>query len=227
MSLVNYFSFAVSPVLIIIFILYLKFKFSIKSFVNIRNAILLGVICIVLLIIANFLIDLKWDGNYKNMRRMAFFVFVVVAFSSELAKFIPLKFSFYKLKTFSGPLEGVVYSIFISLGFSMVATILYAFGLVGSLSKFHNFTLFLYTLPFANLVFAIVMGFFIGMAKLRKNTFIDSATGLFIATFFHGLYYFGFVTSDIRLLIFNAIGFTVIAITLIVKSVSLKLEDRR
>jgi|TARA_B100002003_G_C14124423_1_gene540818 RsiW-degrading membrane proteinase PrsW (M82 family) len=226
MSLVNYFSFAISPLLIIVFVLYLKFKFSIKSYANIRNAILLGVICVVLLIFANFLIDLKWDGNYKNMRRMAFFVFVIIAFSSEFAKFIPLKFSFYKLKNFGGPLEGLVYSIFISLGFSMAATVLYAFGLVGSLDKFHNFTLFLYTLPFANVVFAIAMGFFVGMAKLRKNTFIDSATGLFVATFFHGLYYFGFVTYDIRLLIFDAIGFTVIGVTFVVKSVSLKLEDR-
>ena len=128
MSLVNYFSFAISPLLIIVFVLYLKFKFSIKSYANIRNAILLGVICVVLLIFANFLIDLKWDGNYKNMRRMAFFVFVIIAFSSEFAKFIPLKFSFYKLKNFGGPLEGLVYSIFISLGFSMAATVLYAFG---------------------------------------------------------------------------------------------------
>ncbi|MBC8320518.1 MAG: PrsW family intramembrane metalloprotease [Bacteroidetes bacterium] len=227
MSLINYFSFAVSPLLIFAFVLYLKFKFSIKSFVNIRNAVLLGAISIVLLIIANYLIELKWDGNYKNMRRMAFFVFVVVAFSSEFAKFIPLKFSFYKLKNFSGPLEGVIYSAFISLGFSMVATVLYAFGLVGSLDKFHNFTLFLYTLPLANLVFGIAMGFFVGMAKLRKNTFIDCATGIFVATFFHGLFYFGFVTSDIRLLIFDAIGFTIIGITFLVKSVSLKLEDKR
>lgn len=193
---------------------------------NIRNAILLGVIGVLLLVLANFLIELKWDGNYKNMRRMAFFVFVVIAFSSELAKFIPLKFSFYKLNNFSGPLEGVVYSIFISLGFSMIATILFAFGIVGSLDKFHHFTLFLYTLPFANLVFAVSMGFFVGMAKLRKNVFIDSATGLFVATFFHGLFYFGFVTSDVRLLIFDAIGFTIIGITFVVKSVSLKLEDR-
>lgn len=226
MSLANYFSFAISPILIIAFVLYLKFKFSIKSYVNIRNAVLLGIIGVVVLILANYLIELQWGGNYKNMRRMAFFVFVAIAFSSELAKFIPLKFSFYKLSNFSGPFEGIVYSIFISLGFSMAATILYAYGLVGSLDKFHNFTLFLYTLPFANLVFAIVMGFFVGMAKLRKNAFIDSTTGLFVATFFHGLFYFSFVTSDIRLLIFDAIGFTVIGITFVVKSVSLKLENR-
>ena len=227
MDLINYFSFAVSPLLIAVFILYLKFKFSIKNFSNIRNAILLGAIGVVLLIIANYLIELRWDGNYKNMRRMGFFVFVIIAFSSELAKFIPLKYSFYKLKTFSGPLEGVIYSMFLSLGFSMIATVLYAFEIVGSPDKMNNFTLFLYTLPIANLVFAVTMGFFVGMGKLRKNTFIDSVTGLFVATFFHGLFYFGFITSDIRLLIFIAIGFTVIGITFIVKSVSLKLDERK
>jgi len=227
MNLINYFSFAVSPLLIVVFILYLKFKFSIKSFVNIRNAILLGFIGVVLLVIANYLIELRWDGNYKNMRRMGFFVFVIIAFSSELAKFIPLKYHFFKLKNFGGPLEGVIYSIFISLGFSLVSTVLYAFEIVGSPDKMNNFTLFLFTLPIANIVFAVSMGFFVGMGKLRRNTFIDSITGLFVATFFHGLFYFGFITSDIRLLIFIAIGFTVIGLTFIIKSVSIKLEDRK
>lgn len=220
MSILHYLSFAVSPLLIISLILYLKIKFSIKSFANIRNAIILGMISVVLLILANYLIELKWNGNYNNMRRMAFFVFVVVAFSSELAKFIPLKFSFYKLKNFEGPVEGILYSVFISLGFSMLASVLYAFEIVGSVHKFHNFTLFLYTLPIANIVFAITMGFFVGIAKTRKNTFIDSAMGLLVATLFHGIYYFGFITSDIRLLIFIAIGFVVIGITFVVKSVS-------
>jgi len=75
----------------------------------------------------------------------------------------------------------------------MVASVLYAFEIVGSTDKFHNFTLFLFTLPFANLVFAISMGFFVGIAKMRKNTFIDCATGLFVATFFsRGCIIFGF-----------------------------------
>jgi hypothetical protein len=70
------------------------------------------------------------------------------------------------------------------------------------------------------------MGFFVGMGKLRKNGFIDNSTGLFVSTFFHGLYYFGFITSDIRLLIFTAIGFLVIGITLVVKSVTQRLEQK-
>lgn len=226
MNLANYLSFAISPILIISFILYLKYKFSIKNFKNIRNAIILGVIGVLVLLFANYLIELRWDGNYKNMRRMAFFVFIVISFSSEFAKFLPLRFSFFNLKTFYGPLEGIIYSIFISLGFSMVSVVLYAFGLVGSIDKINHLTLFLYTLPVASIVFAIIMGFFVGMGAIRKNSFIDCSTGLFVATFFHGLYYFGFITSDIRLLIFDAIGFLVIATTFIIKSVTLKLESR-
>lgn len=225
MSLANYLSFAISPILIIAFILYLKFKFSIKNFKNIRNAIILGVVGVVILLIANYLIELRWDGNYKNMRRMAFFVFIVVAFSSELAKFLSLRFSFFNLKTFNGPLEGIIYSIFIGLGFSMASVVLYAFGLIGTIDKINNFTLFLFTLPIASIVFAITMGFFVGMGAIRRNSFIDCSTGLFVATFFHGLYYFGFITSDIRLLIFNAIGFFIIAIAFIAKSVTLKIES--
>ena len=227
MSVMNYLSFVISPLLILLAVLYLKFKFSIQSFANIRNAILLGMLGVLILYIANYLVELRWEGNYKNMRRMAFFVFIVIAFSSELAKFLALKFSFFKLKNFHGPLEGIIYSVFLSLGFSMISTVLYAYGIVGAPDKMHNFTLFLYAIPLANIVCAITMGFFIGMAKTRKNAFIDTSTGLGVATFFHGLFYFAFVTSDIRLLVFVTIGFTIIAITLLVKSVSIKMDERK
>jgi RsiW-degrading membrane proteinase PrsW (M82 family) len=206
--------------------MYLRFKFSISKYVNIRNAVLLGMIGVVLLLLSNYLIESRWHGNYKNMRRMAFFVFIVIAFSSELSKYLWLKYSFYKLKTFHGPLEGIIYSIFISLGFAFVTTVLYAYDVIGTSDKMHNFILFLYMVPIANIVSAIAMGFFVGLAKTRKNTFIDSVTGLGVATFFHGLFYFAFITSDIRLLIFVAIGFAVISLTFLSKAVSLKIESK-
>lgn len=226
MTIINYFSFAVSPVIVILLIAYLRFKFSIKSLHNIRNAIIFGMVSIILLLIANYLIELEWHGNYKNMRRMTFFVFIVTAFSSELAKFLFLKSVFYKMKTFSSPIEGIIYATFISLGFSTVAVICYAYGIIGIPDQIHNFSLFLFTYPLASIIFGITMGFFVGMGKMRKNGFIDNSTGLFISTFFNGLFYFGFITSDIRLLIFIAIGFLVIGTTLVVKGVSLKLSQK-
>lgn len=226
MITLNYISFAVSPILLVLLILYLRFKFSVQSFVNIRNAILWGMIAVVLLVIANYLIDLRWDGNLRNMRRMAFFVFVGVAFSSELAKFLVLRLVFYKLSAFEGPLEGILYSIFISLGFSTVASVLYFYGIVGTDFKFNDMTLFLFAYPFASIVIGVVMGFFIGMGKLRKNLFIDNSTGLLAATFFHGLFYFCFITADKRLLLFTTIGFLIIASTLVYKAMVLGDERR-
>lgn len=224
MDIYTYLSFAISPILLVLFVLYLRFKFSIESFKNIRNAILWGMFGVVLLVVANYLIEMVWQGNLRNMRRMGFYVFVIIAFSSEFAKFISLRYAFFKLKSFEGPLEGILYSIFISLGFATVSSVLIGFGLVGADAKFNDMNLFLLTYPFASIVFGVVMGFFIGMGKLRKNWLIDNSTGLFVSTFFHGLFYFCFITSDNRLLIFASIGFFIIALTLVIKSVKIRAE---
>lgn len=224
MSSITYLSFFVSPILLVLFLFYLKFKFSIKSYVNLRNAILLGMIGVILLVISTYIIELQWHDNLRNMRRMAFFVFIIVAFSSEFAKFLVLRFAFFNLKSFEGPLEGVLYSIFISLGFATIASILFAFGFAGTETKFSDMTLYLYTYPLASITFGVVMGFFVGMGKTRKNRFIDNSTGLLAATFFHGLFYFCFITSDKRLLLFTTIGFLIITLTLVMKAANIKVE---
>ena len=224
MTILNYISFAVAPALIVLSILYLKYKFSIQTTTNIRNAVVWGIIGVVILVLANYLIELRWHDNLHNMRRMSFFVFVGVAFSSEIAKFLSLRMIFYKLSSFEGPLEGILYSIFISLGFASAAVILYAYGIVGTETKFNDMTLFLYTYPLASITFGTLMGFFIGMGKLRKNWMIDNSTGIFASTFFHGLFYFCFITSDKRLLLFTTIGFLIITITLVYKAVNFRAE---
>jgi len=221
MDLSTYISFAVSPLLIIFGLVILKVTFKVKNWVNIRNAIILGVLSVILVIIANYLIDMRWDGQYGKMKRMAVFVFIVIAFSAEFAKYIVLRAAFYKRNNFEGPIEGIIYANFIGLGYSMVAVVLFAYSIIGS-PRINDFTLFLYLYPFANLVFSTCMGFFIGMGKLRKNTLIDNATGIFVATFFHGLFYFSFVTSDVRLLIFIGIGFIIISLTLLFRAIKLR-----
>jgi RsiW-degrading membrane proteinase PrsW (M82 family) len=160
-----------------------------------------------------------WHGSLNNMRRLAFFVFVVIAFSSELGNFIPMRFISYRLPAYKGPLEAIIYSIATGLGFSTFASVLFAYGIVGK--PINDLTLFLFLYPFANIVFSIALGFFLGMGKLRKNTLIDHATGLFLATFLHGMFYFSFITSDSRLFIITIIGLIIISVTLVYRAVQL------
>lgn len=221
MSLPIYLSFAVAPILIIIGAIILKVTFKIKNWVNIRNAILLGIFSIVFVVVANYLAEMKWHGNYNKMKVMAFFVFVIIGFSAEFGKFLALRLGFFRLKTFEGPIEGIIYSNFIGLGFSISAVVLFGYGFIGA-PRINDFATFLILYPFANLVFSTCLGFFIGMGKIRSNRLIDNSTGLFVATFFHGLYYFSFITNDIRLQILITIGFIMITSILFARAIKLR-----
>lgn len=225
MLLLDYLSFFASPLLFLLFVVYLRFKFELKSLKFIWQALLWGFIAVIFVIAANEIIKVWGLDNLRNMRRTAFYVFVVVAFSAEFGKFIPLRYSFYNLKHFNTPLSGIIYGMIIALGFSTLAVVLYAFGILGT-EKMKYMTLFLWTYPLANLVFGAVQGFFIGMGKVRKNTLFDELSCLGIATFFHALFYFGFLTSDQRLLLISGIGLAIVGIVLVVKASAIKPVSR-
>lgn len=221
MNFFTYLSFTLAPILIVIGLLVYRYGFGIKKLSNVFNAIILGVISTVIIAAASYLIDLRWHGNYNSLRRLLFLVIIVIALSAELGKYLVLRFAFYKKKDFNGPIEGIIYTIFIGLGYATLATILFSYDVIGrQLSQYG--LLFLYTYPLANIVFAICMGFFIGMGKLRKNTFIDNTTGLFVSIFFHGLFCFSFISHDIVLIIFTLVGFLIISITLFSRAVNLR-----
>lgn len=219
MNTATYLSFLISPIILIVTFIMIRFRYHPKNWSNVIRATLSGLIGVMFLLLANYIMDLIWHGNLFNLRRMTFYVFIVVAFSAEMGKLLPLRMYFYNKPGFKGPFESIRYSIIISLCYSMVAVVLFAFDIVGT-DKIKAPLLFLYTYPLANIFFGIVMGFFVGLGKMRKNLLIDESVALFITSFFHGLFYFCFISSDIRLFVVTAIGFIIIGIMLIVKSLS-------
>jgi len=144
--------------------------------------------------------------------------FGIIALISELGKFLVLFYGFYKKKDFLGPVESIIYSLFISIGFTISSSILYVTGFINPIDNI----LFLYLYGVSNLVFAILLGFFVGLGKSRQNILIDSITGLFTATFFHGLLIFCILTSDFPLLLIVVFVSIVISVVLIVKSLNYK-----
>lgn len=223
MSIPSYFLVAEAPLLLLIGILIYRFGYQQKNLANVINAIILGILSTILIVGADYIIDTRWHGNYNSLRRLIFYVVVIVAFSAEVGKYLVLRFGFYNKKDFDGPLKGIIYSIFIGLGYAMIATVLFATQIIGkSVGQYQM--LFLFTYPLANIVFATCLGFFIGMGKLRKNTFIDNATGLFVAIFFHGLYFFSFVSNDLVLILFTFVGFLIITATLLVRAININKE---
>jgi RsiW-degrading membrane proteinase PrsW (M82 family) len=111
----------------------------------------------------------------------------------------------------------------ISMGFATLNNILYFINIPNLSVSGANAI----TAGPANVIFGVIMGFFIGLGKLRKMRFIDSMTGLAAAIFFHALYDFCLLTKDYRLLLAFFIGSTIIGISLCVAAIRIQLEAKQ
>ena len=138
------------------------------------SSFILGMISIVVVMLFMYIADRYYLNAFNNLRRIIFYSFVVMGLGSELGKFIILRYHNFNKSSFNGPLDGIVYSVMISMGFTFISNVLYF------LLPYYAEIDFLYaiTVVFANLFFAVILGFFIGIAKTRENKFVDIMTGL-------------------------------------------------
>jgi RsiW-degrading membrane proteinase PrsW (M82 family) len=187
------------------------------------SSFILGMISIVVVMLFMNIADRYYLNAFRNLRRIIFYSFVVMGIGSELGKFIILRYHNFNKSSFNGPLDGIVYSVMISMGFAFISVVLYF------LLPYYTEIDFLYaiTVVFANLFFAVILGFFVGLAKVRENKFVDTMTGLLAASFFHALYNFCFITEDIRLLLFYGIGAFIVVIMLYYKAYEMNQDNKR
>jgi len=208
----------VAPLFLFFFIFYLKFKFKIHNYKNILLALVLGLFSSLLLIFSFKLYAISDFDQIGKTQHNIFFAFVIIAFISELGKFLVLFYGFFKKKNFGGPVESIIYSLFISIGFTISSSILYVTGFINPIDNI----LFLYLYGISNLIFAILLGFFVGLGKSRQNVLIDSITGLLTATFFHGLLIFCILTRNYSFLLIVLFVSIILSGILIVKSLNYK-----
>ena len=110
--------------------------------------------------------------------------FLLVGFGEELFKFtFLLGFAFWSKKIVDLK-TGVLYAIAIGMGFALLENILYAFRFPVSTMAVRTFT----AVP-AHGVFAIITGYFVGMAFSQKRiVWILAFRGLLFASLLHGIY---------------------------------------
>lgn len=182
----------ISPVIFLLLFLYLRFKYPNGDFRLFFRAFIYGILLFIPVILAEFLARyLNIDGG-RSLRRIVVYSFVFVAFVHEAGKFLLLHFSIMRSKLFKRTTDGIIYTAAIGLGLSTLYSPFIVF--YGD----QNCCLGLYgiTFGFMTVMLAVILGFFTGMGKVRNNRFIDSMTGLFAATFFHGIYRFTLQGND-------------------------------
>lgn len=191
-----------------------------KDFLTFSGSYFFGLITIIPLILIVFFINKYWLTSFTSLRRIIFFSFVMVGFVSEYAKFVVLRYYYIPKEMITKPFDGILFSLMISLGYATTANIYFFFtwNLTSDVMAVN------YIIPFANLLVAVLMGFFIGMGKFRTNN-LDSFIGFSAATFFHGFFIFNLISRDYLLLGLVSFGTLVIVIMLAVKSLNTNIKN--
>lgn len=128
----------------------------------------------------------------KSLSEQAVHAFLLVALIEEFSKFIFVRWVLYPNKNFNEPFDGIVYAVSVSLGFAGLENILYV---MNSENGIATGIMRLFTAVPAHASFAVLMGYFMGIAKCEKGKAHYVWYGLGAATLFHGAYdYFWFIS---------------------------------
>jgi len=222
MEYIKYLSFIVPPFLVFLIFLYLRYKFRKQPYPMLFQSFLWGAVSILLVLVVQFLANYFGLDKLGNLRRILFYSLVVVALFSELGKYFFLRIFIYPKDSFRTPVDGIIYAVMISLGFATMNNVFYFINLPHLEVDATNA---LSAGP-ANLVFGVLMGFFLGLGKMRNFRVIDSMTSLGAAVLFHTLYTFCLLTFDTMLLWAFFIGSGIIAVSLCLAAIRMH-EDAK
>jgi RsiW-degrading membrane proteinase PrsW (M82 family) len=195
----DYIAVAAAPGIAICLYIFYKDIYNREPKLNLLISFLLGVVAILPAIaLENYLSQGLLDGTVMSV---AIFAFLVVGLSEEFCKFVGLRLYSYNQKSFDEPLDGIVYSLMIGMGFATTENIMYAIkyeAVAGAGMDVAIKRMFL-SVP-AHATFAVVMGYYVGKAKFSPNrSLILMLKGLLGATFFHGAYDFFLFLNEFSL----------------------------
>jgi len=189
----------IAPVIAAIMLFYFKSRLSRRVFSKLIRSFIWGMISVVLVVVFQLIMQYLGYDELRNLKRITFYAFIIIGGGEELSKFLILQYFVITKNDSQKPVNGIMFSIMIALGFATVSSILLTFDVLGTAhiypSRFYPIT---YTLT--HIIFAVMMGFFVSISKKGKSKIVYSLIGLSMASFFHGFYVFCILTRDFKLL---------------------------
>lgn len=120
--------------------------------------------------------------------QITIFAFMVVALSEEFCKFLVLRYYAYPRKDFNEPYDGITYSVMIAMGFATTENLLYVFSQSTFTESVRVGMIRMFTAVPAHATMAIMMGYFVGLAKFSGAPGKHLIRGFIAAWIFHGVY---------------------------------------
>jgi protease PrsW len=186
---------SLAPVLIIAFYIYSRDKYEKEPLSILLKALLAGVLTVLPVVLIEKLLTIPSE-KMEGISYAAYTAFTVAGLTEEGMKFLVFYTFFWNNRNFNEKFDGIVYSVYIALGFAGIENILYVFtggygvGIVRAVTA----------VP-AHALFGIVMGYYFSLARFnieRKSIYLLLA---FLLPFiFHGLYDFLLMANSPALL---------------------------
>lgn len=155
---------AVLPVIVLASYIYKKDKYEKEPIGMLLRAFFLGVLAIPLDLVVVETINVMIPGS--TVFYQAFFE---AGIPEELCKWALFMIFIWRNKYFNEFFDGIVYACFIGLGFACIENIMYVFGNETFGGAFATGVMrALLSVP-GHFLFAVIMGYFLGMAKFRPE----------------------------------------------------------
>lgn len=195
--MINLFLISVAPVFIILAYIYYRDKYEKEPLGLLLEGLLAGGVIVLPIIYFERLIE-PFSHNFGQIGSAAWTAFLVAALVEEAFKFFAVYVLIWRNPNFNEKFDGIVYAVFVSLGFALVENIMYVFGNEEGLRV--GLTRAITAVP-AHAIFGIMMGYWLGFAKFipsKRNKYMFAA---FAYPFlFHGLYDFVLMSGHAILL---------------------------
>lgn len=176
---------SLAPVFIILFYIYFRDKYDKEPIGLLVKSVISGMLVVIpVLFVGRILMGIMPEiGKIGNA---AYHAFVVAGTTEELFKFLALYLLVWNSPSFDEKFDGIVYAVFVSLGFAAVENVLYVMDGGLQTAMIRGIT----AVP-AHAIFGISMGYYLGIAhmydELRKP-YLRKA--ILIPILLHGIYDF-------------------------------------
>ncbi len=207
---------AFAPSIYLAIVIYGKDKYDREPKMILLKAFLLGGLSIIPAGSIELLLENVLHFENAGIWNVVLKAFVIAGLTEELCKFVMLRFHAYRLPEFNEPFDGIVYAVFVGLGFATAENVMYVLDGGWGVGVLRMFT----AVP-AHYAFAVIMGYYVGKAKFEpEKRMLNMTRGVFYATFIHGAYDFFLMQKDTPALAILTIGVLIMAIRISKRSIA-------
>lgn len=177
---------ALAPVVIILFYVYFRDKYEKEPVGLLLKALLAGAFIVLPIILVERVISYFNPGIPGTVLYGFWNAFAVAGFTEELFKFAALYLLIWRNPNFNEKFDGIVYAVFVSLGFAAVENVMYVVN-----SGMQTALMRAWTAVPIHAILGVTMGYYFGIAhmypEIRRTFLLRSIS---VPVLLHGFYDF-------------------------------------